>query len=80
MGGDCQAETFTGEGAFNVVGLLNAGNIDATVQGPSTPARSGERIVVRQPSGSLGSLTGLLTVAEKTLPSRRSRAMSSGSH
>ena len=69
MGGDCQAETFTGEGGFTVAGLLNAGNIDVTVQAPSTAREiGGERIVVRQPSGSLGSLTGLLTIwAEKRL-------------
>ena len=75
MGGDCQAETFTGEGAFNVVGLLNAGNIDVTVQGPSSAREiGGERIVVRQPSGTLGSLTGLLTIwAEKRLTVRDDR-------
>ena len=69
MGGDCQAETFAGEGGFTVTGLLNAGNIDVTVQAPSTAREiGGERIVIRQPSGSLGSLTGLLTIwAEKRL-------------
>ena len=69
MGGDCQAETFTGEGGFTVAGLLNAGNIDVTVQAPSSAREiGGERIVVRQPIGTLGSLTGLLTIwAEKRL-------------
>ncbi len=69
MGGDCQAETFSGEGGFNVAGLLNAGNIDITVQAPSSAREiGGERIVVRQPSGSLATLTGLLTIwAEKRL-------------
>ena len=69
MGGDCQAETFIGEGGFTVAGLLNAGNIDVTVQAPSSAREiGGERIVVRQPSGTLGSLTGLLTIwAEKRL-------------
>jgi len=69
MGGDCQAETFAGEGGFTVAGLLNAGNIDVTVQAPSSAREiGGERIVIRQPSGSLGSLTGLLTIwAEKRL-------------
>jgi cytoskeletal protein CcmA (bactofilin family) len=69
MGGDCQAESFVGEGGFTVTGLLNAGNIDITVQAPSTAREiGGERIVVRQPSGGLSSLTGLLTIwAEKRL-------------
>jgi cytoskeletal protein CcmA (bactofilin family) len=69
MGGDCQAETFTGEGGFTVAGLLNAGNVDITVQAPSTVREiGGERIVVRQPVGSLNTLTSLLTVfAEKRL-------------
>lgn len=69
IAGDCQAESFTGEGGFTVAGLLNAGNIDVTVQAASS-ARDigGERIVVRQPVGSIASLTGLLTVfAEKRL-------------
>ncbi|NTU71443.1 MAG: cytoplasmic protein [Coriobacteriia bacterium] len=69
MGGDCQAETFTGEGGFTVTGLLNAGNIDVAVQAQSSAREiGGERIVIRQPAGTLGSLTGLLTVfAEKRL-------------
>ena len=69
VGGDCQAEAMTGEGGFTVTGLLNAGNIDITVQAPSSAREiGGERIVVRQPQGSLASLTGLLTVfAEKRL-------------
>ena len=69
MGGDCQAETFTGEGAFTINGLLNSGNLDIIVQGPSSAREiGGERIVIRQPTGSLSSLTGLLTVfAEKRL-------------
>jgi len=69
IGGDCQAETFTGEGGFTVTGLLNSGNIDITVQAQSSAREiGGERIVVRQPTGSLASLTGLLTVfAEKRL-------------
>jgi cytoskeletal protein CcmA (bactofilin family) len=69
MSGDCQAESLSGEGGFNVAGELNVGNIDVTVQAPSSAREiGGERIVVRQPSGSLGSLTGLLTIwAEKRL-------------
>jgi cytoskeletal protein CcmA (bactofilin family) len=69
MGGDCQAEAFTGEGGFNVGGLLNAGNIDVTVHAPSSAREiGGERIVIRQPTGSIASLTGLLTVfSEKRL-------------
>jgi cytoskeletal protein CcmA (bactofilin family) len=69
IGGDCQAETFTGEGGFTVAGLLNSGNVDVTVQAPSSAREiGGERIVIRQPSGSIASLTGLLTVfSEKRL-------------
>jgi len=69
VGGDCEAESFTGEGGFTVSGLLNAGNIDVTVHAPSSAREiGGERIVVRQPTGSLASLTGLLTIwAEKRL-------------
>jgi cytoskeletal protein CcmA (bactofilin family) len=69
MGGDCQAESFVGEGGFTVAGLLNAGNIDITVQAPSSAREiGGERIVVRQPMGGLNTLTGLLTIwAEKRL-------------
>jgi cytoskeletal protein CcmA (bactofilin family) len=69
MGGDCQAEAFTGEGGFNVGGLLNSGNVDVVVQAPSSAREiGGERIVIRQPSGSIASLTGLLTVfSEKRL-------------
>lgn len=69
IGGDCQAESFTGEGGFTVAGLLNAGNIDIAVHGPSSAREiGGERIVVRQPSAAIGSLTGLLTIwAEKRL-------------
>ena len=82
IGGDCEAESFTGEGGFTVAGLLNAGNIDVAVHGPSSAREiGGERIVVRQPTAALGSLTGLLTIwAEKRLDRRvRSRATSSGS-
>jgi len=69
MAGDCQAEAFTGEGGFTVAGLLNAGNVDVTVQAPSSAREiGGERIVVRQPSGNISSLTSLLTVfSEKRL-------------
>lgn len=69
MAGDCQAEAFTGEGGFTVAGLLNAGNVDVTVQAPSSAREiGGERIVIRQPSGNIASLTGLLTVfSEKRL-------------
>jgi cytoskeletal protein CcmA (bactofilin family) len=69
IGGDCQAETFTGEGGFTVAGLLNAGNIDVTVQAPSSAREiGGERIVIRQPTGSIQSFTSLLTVfSEKRL-------------
>jgi cytoskeletal protein CcmA (bactofilin family) len=69
IGGDCQTESFVGEGGFTVTGLLNAGNIDIIVQGPSSAREiGGERIVVRQPTGSLSTLTGLLTIwAEKRL-------------
>jgi len=69
IGGDCDAEALTGEGGFTVGGLLNAGNIDLTVQAPCSAREiGGERIVVRQPTGSLASLTGLFTVfAEKRL-------------
>ena len=69
IGGDCQAEQFTGEGGFNVAGLLNAGNIDVMVHAPSTAREiGGERIVIRQPGGSIASFTGLLTIwAEKRL-------------
>lgn len=69
VGGDCQAEAMTGEGGFTVTGLLNAGNIDVVVQAPcSAREMGGERIVVRQPTGSISSFTGLLTVfAEKRL-------------
>ncbi len=69
IGGDCDAESFTGEGGFNVAGLLNTGNFDVAVHGPSSAREiGGERIVVRQPTAPLGSLTGLLTIwAEKRL-------------
>ena len=69
IGGDCQAEAVTGEGGFNVAGLLNAGNVDVIVQAPSSAREiGGERIVVRQPAGGLSSFTGLMTVfAEKRL-------------
>ena len=69
IGGDCQAEQFTGEGGFNVAGLLNAGNIDIMVQAPATAREiGGERIVIRQPGGNIASFTGLLTIwAEKRL-------------
>jgi cytoskeletal protein CcmA (bactofilin family) len=69
IGGDCEAESFTGEGGFTVAGLLNAGNIDIAVHAPSSVREiGGERIVVRQPTAALGSLTGLLTIwAEKRL-------------
>jgi cytoskeletal protein CcmA (bactofilin family) len=69
MGGDCQAEQFTGEGGFNVAGLLNAGNIDFMVHAPSSAREiGGERVVIRQPSGNIASFTGLLTIwAEKRL-------------
>ena len=69
IGGDCDAEQFTGEGGFNVAGLLNAGNIDIMVHAPSTVREmGGERIVVRQPGGNIASFTGLLTLwAEKRL-------------
>ena len=68
-GGDCQAEAVTGEGGFTVAGLLNAGNIDVIVQAASSAREiGGERIVIRQPGGSIASFTGLLTVfAEKRL-------------
>ena len=68
-GGDCQAEQFTGEGGFTVAGLLNSGNVDIIVQAPSSAREiGGERIVIRQPVGTLASLTGLLTVfADKRL-------------
>jgi cytoskeletal protein CcmA (bactofilin family) len=69
VGGDCQAETFTGEGGFTIAGELNAGNIDVIVQAVSSAREiGGERIVIRQPTGSLSSFTGLLTVfSEKRL-------------
>ncbi len=69
IGGDCDVESFTGDGGFTVSGLLNAGNIDVAVHGPSSAREiGGERIVVRQPSSSFGTLTGLLTIwAEKRL-------------
>jgi cytoskeletal protein CcmA (bactofilin family) len=69
IAGDCQAEAFTGEGGFTVGGELNAGNVDVTVQAPSSVREiGGERIVVRQPSGALSTFTGLLTVfSEKRL-------------
>jgi cytoskeletal protein CcmA (bactofilin family) len=69
VGGDCQAEAVTGEGGFTVAGLLNAGNIDVIVQAASSAREiGGERIVIRQPGGSIASFTGLLTVfAEKRL-------------
>ncbi len=68
-GGDCQAEAFTGEGGFTIAGELNAGNVDVTVQAPSSAREiGGERIVVRQPVGGISSFTGLLTVfSEKRL-------------
>ena len=69
VAGDCQSESLTGEGGFTVAGLLNAGNIDVTVQSQSSAREiGGERIVIRQPSGGVSSFTGLLTVfAEKRL-------------
>jgi len=69
VGGDSQAETFTGEGGFTIAGLLNAGNVDVIVQAPSAAREiGGERIVIRQPTGSISSFTGLLTVfSEKRL-------------
>ena len=69
IGGDCDAEALTGEGGFTVGGLLNAGTIDLTVQAPCSAREiGGESIVIRQPTGSLASLTGLFTVfAEKRL-------------
>jgi cytoskeletal protein CcmA (bactofilin family) len=69
VSGDCQAEQFTGEGGFTIAGELNSGNLDITVQAASSAREiGGERIVVRQPTGSIASLTGLLTVfAEKRL-------------
>ena len=69
IGGDCQSESLTGEGGFTIAGLLNAGNIDVTVQAPSSAREiGGERIVIRQPAGGLSSFTGLLTIlAEKRL-------------
>lgn len=69
VAGDCQAEQFTGEGGFTIAGLLNSGNLDITVQAASSAREiGGERIVVRQPTGNIASLTGLLTVfAEKRL-------------
>ncbi|MCZ8514640.1 bactofilin [Paenibacillus filicis] len=46
---DCETETFAGKGAFKIGGLLNAGEIDLILYGPSR-ARDigGERITVRK--------------------------------
>jgi cytoskeletal protein CcmA (bactofilin family) len=69
IGGDCQAETFVGEGGFTVSGELNVGNLDVMVHANSSAREiGGERIVVRQPTGGITSLTSLFTVfGEKRL-------------
>ena len=69
VGGDCQAESLIGEGAFTIGGELNAGSLDVTVHGNSSAREiGGERIVVRQPVGGITSLTSLFAVfSEKRL-------------
>ncbi|MGV8082086.1 MAG: polymer-forming cytoskeletal protein [Coriobacteriia bacterium] len=68
-GGDCEAESFIGEGGFTIGGLLNAGVIDIKVYGPCSAREiGGERIVIRRPGSGLSSLTQLFTFwAEKRL-------------
>lgn len=69
IGGDCEAESFVGEGGFTIGGLLNAGVVDIKVYGPCSAREiGGERIVVRRPGSGLASLTQLFTFfAEKRL-------------
>lgn len=69
INGDCEAESFVGEGGFTIGGLLNAGVVDIKVYGPcSAKEIGGERIVVRRPGSGLSSLTQLFTFwAEKRL-------------
>lgn len=67
-GGDCEVESFSGEGGFTVTGLLNAGTVDIKVFGPCSAREiGGEKITVRQPPG-FQSFTQVFTFwAEKRL-------------
>lgn len=66
--GDCEAESFSGEGGFTIGGLLNAGSVDIKVYGPCKVREiGGEKITVRQPQG-FQSFTQIFTFwAEKVL-------------
>ena len=47
--GDCNAETFSSHGGFNINGLLNAGKIDVKLYAPSNAKEiGGEEITVRK--------------------------------
>jgi cytoskeletal protein CcmA (bactofilin family) len=59
--GDCQAESFSGEGAFTVAGLLSADQIDIKVYGACTAKEiGGEKITIRSPRG-FQSITQIFT-------------------
>jgi len=66
--GDCQAESFSGEGAFTVAGLLSADIIDVKIYGTCSAREiGGEKITVRSPQG-FQSITQIFTFwAEKRL-------------
>jgi cytoskeletal protein CcmA (bactofilin family) len=66
--GDCQAEQFSGEGAFTIAGLLSADIIDVKVYGTCSAREiGGEKITVRSPQG-FQSITQIFTFwAEKRL-------------
>jgi len=66
--GDCQAESFSAEGAFTVAGLLSADVIDVKIYGTCSAREiGGEKITVLSPQG-FQSITQIFTFwAEKRL-------------
>jgi cytoskeletal protein CcmA (bactofilin family) len=59
--GDCQAEQFSGEGAFTVAGLLSADGIDFKIYGTCAAREiGGEKITIRSPQG-FQSITQIFT-------------------
>ena len=59
--GDCQAEQFSGEGAFTIAGLLSADVIDVKIYGTCSAREiGGEKITIRSPRG-FQSITQIFT-------------------